>query len=356
MRKVILVAVVVVVLGGVAAFIPVGGDSGDEAGSTTPGPAMDLSQYSDEPTGQPLRLLFIHHSVGGTLLADQGPEGTGPYAPQCIWDTHPNGGGLRSLLTGAGYEVHEASYGSRVGESTDLFDWLPKFSDHMDEVLRVDVQDTSLPDDLRNQIVMFKSCFPNSDFVGEGEAPGDTEGPELTVWNARATLTALLERFAQHPDVLFVYLTAPPLAPPSPQPAWKWLAKTVLGRNVDPAERRRAAALARQFNNWVRSPNGWLRDYEHQNVVVFDLYDVLTDHGASNSLRYPTGGGTDSHPSAEGTRRAAEEILPFLNRAVRRAGLVGGAEADPASSESDAGPPQGDGGAPIAGDGAPVVE
>lgn len=290
-----------------------------------------------------MHLLFIHHSVGGSLLADQGDEATGEYAPQCIWASHPNGGGLRSLLTGAGYIVHEASYGSRIGENTDLFHWLPKFRDQMDEVLSVDVQDTSLEGDLRNQIVMFKSCFPNSDFVGEGEEPGNPEGPELTVWNGRATLTALLEHFARHPDVLFVYVTAPPLAPPTAQPAWKWLAKKILGRGSDPAQQRQAAAWARQFNNWVRSPQGWLRDYPHQNVVVFDYYNALTDGGESNSLRYPTGGGTDSHPAAEGNQRAARELAPLLNRAVRRARPIEAAPTE-APAEPDGGAAQPDGG------------
>jgi hypothetical protein len=83
------------------------------------------------------------------------------------------------------------------------------------------------------------------------------------------------------------------------------------------------AALAREFNNWVVDPNGWLRDYHVNNVVAFDLFDVLTEGGASNLLRYPTvfEGAIDSHPSAEGNARAAAAFVPFMNRAVRRAGL-----------------------------------
>lgn len=323
MKKVILIVVIaIVVVAGALAFVPVGGGAVEEA-VASPGPTMDLSSLDDAPPGPgtELRLLFIHHSVGGTLLADEGPRDTGEHAAQCIWDEHPNGGGLRAALARAGYEVHEASYGSRVGERTDLFDWLPKFRDQMDEVLRVDVQDRRLEGDLRHQIVVFKSCFPNSDFVGEGEAPGDPAGPELTVWNARATLTSLLPLFAAHPDVLFVYVTAPPLAAPTAEPAWKWLARQVLGRGRDAASAQRAGALARAFNDWVRSPEGWLAGYQHSNVVVFDYYDVLTDHGRSNLSRHPAGGG-DSHPSAEGNRRAAADFVPFLNRAVRRAGLV----------------------------------
>lgn len=334
MKKALIVLVILAVLGGIGALIPVGGDDGQPAGPTEATPALDLSGYSAEPTGSELDLLFIHHSVGGTLLADQG-EVSGEHAPQCVWESHPNGGGLRARLEQADYDVHEASYGSRIGEDTDMFHWLPKFRNQMDEVLSVDIQDEQLEGDERNDIVMFKSCFPNSSFEGEGQAPGDPTGPELTIWNARATMNALLEVFGQHPDVLFVYVTAPPQAPPTAEPAWKWLARKILGRSQDPAEQRRAAALARQFNNWVRSPTGWLANYPHDNVVVFDYYNILTDDGASNSLAYPTGGGTDSHPSAEGNQRAAEAVVPFLNRAVRRAGLVQPAASQPSAETDD---------------------
>ena len=57
--------------------------------------------------------------------------------------------------------------------------------------------------------------------------------------------------------------------------------------------------------------------------MVFDLYDILTDHGQSNWSRYPTGGGGDSHPSRAGNRKVALEFIPFLNRSVKRMGLEG---------------------------------
>jgi hypothetical protein len=352
MKKMLIIIIVLAVVGGIAAMIPVGGDDGQEAGPTRPERELELSHYPDEPPDRPLNLLFIHHSVGGTLLADQG-EVDGEHAPQCIWESHPNGGGLRSLLTKAGYRVHEASYGSKIGENTDLFDWLPKFRDQMDDVLRVEVQDQALEGDEVNDIVVFKSCFPNNDFTSDGMEPGDPSGPELTIANAQATLNALREQLAQHPNTLFVYVTAPPLAPPTAQPLWKWLAKTILGRNIDPQHQRQAAARARQFNNWVRSPEGWLRDYPHNNIVVFDYYNLLTDNGETNSLRYPTGDGSDSHPAADGNRQAASAFLPFINRAVRRAGLLGTSTPTEVAPDSDTTPQptaSGDAGTPASED------
>ena len=280
---------------------------------------LDLSTYADASPTVSLRLLFLHHSCGGQLLAAPGPDA----GTDCIYATHPNGGGLRAGLEGEGYEVHEASYRSKLGARTDLFDWLPKFRGQMDAVLTCDHQDKSYPDAGRNEIVVFKSCFPNNEFVSAGMPPGNPEGPELTVWNAKAAYLALLPEFGKHPEVLFVSMTAPPVAAGNPtQPVWKRFARRVLDRGPS---RQQSGALAREFNRWLSRADGWLGESQPLNVVVFDYYDILTDGGASDSSRYPTGAGDDSHPSREGNERAAAAFVPFLNRAVRRAGLVSGA-------------------------------
>ena len=287
---------------------------------------MDLSNFSPAPLvaeGSPasMPLLFIHHSCGGQLFAPSGQEQGG----DCIYDAHPNGGDLRAQLAKSGYEIHEASYGSVIGQDTDLFHWLPKFRDQMERVLTTKQQDETYDpgSTIRNRIVLFKSCFPNNHFVAEGQAPGDPKGPELTLANAKATLAALLPEFGKQPDVLFVYVTAPALAPVvSRDRAWKALAKLALGKPSHEARALAEAALARRFHDWARSPKGWLAGYEGKNVVVFDYYDVLTGAGRSNLSVYGSAGGRDSHPSSAGNRLAAEAFVPFLNRAARRAGLA----------------------------------
>jgi len=284
-----------------------------------PAPAMDMSASSaDSPVGQP-RLLFIHHSVGGQWFADPGPDDGG----NSIHETYPNGGGLRGRLRDAGYDVHEASYGSQVGDLTDMRDWLPKFRDQMDAVLRTSHQDETYDGDARNQIVMFKSCYPANDFYGIGEAPGDPTSHSLTVWNAKAALSSLLPHFAAHPEVLFVYITAPPLSPRVPGlRVWRHIMGYIKGNLFNEAHLRESSRLARQFNDWVISPDGWLRDYEHKNVVAYDYFDALTGHGRFDVSLYPTDRGYDPHPSSEGQNKAAEEFVPFLNRAVHRWGIL----------------------------------
>jgi hypothetical protein len=283
--------------------------------------AIDLTSFSSEPPRAPVDLLFLHHSIGGHLLSDEG-------ADDGNWHVHPNGGGLRTLLTHDNYRVHDATYGSKLGEHTDMFDWLPKFRDHMDEVLRLDTQDKTLPDGRKNRVVLFKSCFPNNYFVAEGSAPGNASGPELTIENARATLRALLPLFAQHKDTLFVYLTTPPIVGVMPvEPGYKWLLKKALGR---PSAREQLAThgrLARRFNDWAAASDGWLADYPEKNLVVFHFYDLLTDHGASDFSRYASGDGTDNHPNHQGLAKAAAALVPFINRALHRADLSARAEA-----------------------------
>lgn len=295
-----------------------GGPAGGADGAARPpGGQAVMAEPTTPAAAAPLRLLFIHHSVGGQLLADPGPlEGGADRASgqYCIHRSHPNGGGLRRLLNEAGFSVHEVSYGSQLGEDTDIRHWLPKFRDRMEEILRADLQDRPHADGGRNRIVVFKSCYPNNAFRGPGKEPGDPAVPELTVANAQAAYRALLPLLRQQPDVLFVAFTAPPLAEPR---ASGLRQKFQFWREG----RAKAGALARRFNTWLADrQDGWLAGYDLPNVVVFDYYDVLTDHGRTDWSAYPTQGGRDSHPSAEGQAKAAAAFVPFLQQAVRGMG------------------------------------
>jgi len=275
---------------------------------------IDLSQYPSDMPRSPLNLLFIHHSCGGQLFADKGPD----IGNNCIYKSHPNGGGLRKLLEENNYIVHEASYGSIVGDKTDICHWNMKFRNQMDSILSCRNQDEFFSDSTRNTIVIFKSCFPNNWIVSDGDAPGDPDSCTMTTANFKAAYSSLLPYFKKHPETLFVVMTAPPLAKPVflKRQRLSDLLKTVLNR---PDTIEKVGPRAREFNNWLKdSENGWLKGYELRNVVVFDLYDILTKQGESNWLMYPTNNGTDSHPSSQGNTLAAQEFIPFLNKSVHR--------------------------------------
>jgi hypothetical protein len=282
----------------------------------------DLDRLDASAPKRRLSLLFIHHSVGGALLAQPGAV-SGDAASVAIFQSHPDGGGLAARLTQAGYQIHEASYGSIIGEGIDMFDWLPKFGGHMDRILHTENQDRLLSDGSANQIVLFETCFNSNWFVERGTPPGVATGPALTVENAKATFRELRTILERHPDVLFVHLTASPLAPRlAGEPRWKALARKLTGKPPRGAQYEAGATLAREFNSWLVAPDGWLKGYARKNIVVLDQYDILTGSGRTNALLYTRDpSGQDPHPSHEGLTKVAEALAPLLNRAVRRIGL-----------------------------------
>lgn len=280
----------------------------------------DLAPYSSDKPGQALHLLFLHHSCGGQLLADKGMIQE-KYPGTCIYVSHPNGGSLRSALERNNYLVHEASYQSLLGQETDICSWRAKFRDHMEEILTCMGQDVFMGGGARNRVVVFKSCYPNSLIESDGTGPGNPDSAQRTIANYRAAYLALREMFAHHPDTLFVAFTAPPVARPARGVTGmaRGMVRGLLGKpDVDQAAARRA----RTFNNWLKDmDHGWMYGYPLTNAVVFDYYDILTGYGMSDWSAYPTRGGLDSHANAEGNIRAARAFIPFLNMAVRRAGL-----------------------------------
>jgi hypothetical protein len=283
------------------------------------------------PPSAPVKLVFIHHSTGQAWLDD-------------------GHGRLGIELRDNDYFVSDTNYGwgpGSIGDSTDLGHWWswftgPSSSTSLAALYAESGQHSSysrLATDPGgpNQIVMFKSCFPNSQLSGpsapvpaidvnpmKGQACG---GGDFTVANAKGIYLDLLPYFGAHPEKLFVAVVAPPVTSPD----------TPGGR-----------ALA----NWL--VDHWLQDsgYTTGNVLVFDFYNVLssktgsdasdvglatgnhhrvwngavqhkTDDGADR-LAYPSAGG-DSHPSAAGDQKATAEFVPLLNAAYNAwAGNGGG--------------------------------
>ena len=274
------------------------------------------------PPDHPVKLVFVHHSTGEAWLAD-------------------GHGGLGLALRDNGYFVSDTNYGwgpGAIGDLTDIGHWWLWFRDPatspaaMSALLAESGQNcwySRLDEDPggENEIVMFKSCFPNSQLswpaspipaIDQNPLRGqDCSSEAFTVANAKGIYRDLLDSFRVHPGTLFVAVVAPPVTSPD----------TPGGR-----------ALA----DWL--VDHWLQDtgYDVGNVFVFDYYTVLTsrtgggasdvglasgnhhriwegvvqhvgDQGADR-LAYPSAGG-DSHPNAAGDRKATAELLPLLNNA-----------------------------------------
>jgi hypothetical protein len=256
-----------------------GGDATDTSTSTSdtvsPGDDATIPVSTTSADGSTVNLVFIHHSVGENWLND----------------------GLCRALNDSGYHVADIYYGWRAyGDNTDTVDWPTWFTDEVMGLVYQELGQMTAPNNLEtapgeNTIVMFKSCYPNSDV-------GSDISDEKAIYNS------LLPYMEAHPDKMFVLVTPPPMiAIPDAQ-------KT------------------RELCDWLTDrDNGWLAGLSTGNVFVFDLYNVLTNPDAhhrladgvevhevvpgSDTLYYHSDG--DDHPNSDGDIKATEEFIPLLN-------------------------------------------
>jgi len=243
-----------------------------------------------------VKLIFIHHSTGMNWLTD-------------------GDGNLGRTLGANNYFVSDTDYvwgPDSIGDRTDIPNWLewfrgPHTTAYMNALFAWSEHNSYYTRSLgdpggQNQIIMFKSCFPNSALAGNPDDPPNGNDPEYTVGHSKYVYNEILKYFKTRPDKLFIVITAPPL--------------------IDGTY----AANARAFNNWLVF--NWLTDnaYPFHNVAVFDFYNVLTATGAhhwwnvnqvkhvviagKNTLAYPSG---DDHPNPTGSRKATTEFVPLLN-------------------------------------------
>jgi len=285
--------------------------------------AVSLFSCSSRPVTSaeaPVKLVFIHHSCGENWLSDEN-------------------GGLGAALAKAGYFVSDTNYGwgpDGIGDRTDIPNWPEWFCGEnspriLAALFRESGSHSPYARPLRdpggeNRVVLFKSCFPNSQLEGK---PDDSPGraAELSVAGAKAVYLQLRRAFRARPDRFFMVITAPPL------------------------REREHARNARAFNTWL--VKDWLKDYPDRNVAVFDFYNVLTgkenhhrvrdgrvEHvaaGGGNTLVYPS---DDDHPSAAGNRKATAEFVPFLDFHVRRWLATAPPVSAPAKAPAHARPPE----------------
>lgn len=309
----------------------------DIYGTTSAEPTVSTSPEAlstcnpNSPT-QTVKLIFIHHSVGGWWLGD-------------------GHGRLGIELANNNYFVSDVSAGwgpNSIGDHTDYGWWWEWFGGEQHEQILAELSAengqtsgyTRLPDPGgENEIIMIKPCFSNYPVCGNPDDPptsGDDpprnfgtcascfEGCLHTVGNIKRVFVDILETFRQHPEKLFVIVTAPP----------------PMESSVPDNENGRA------LSNWIYYD--WLDGYDGNNVVVFDLFDVWTTNGGdydTNDLGWSTGNhhrltlspplaiehitnGDDdanpnvmeypsccwnAHPNQAGCQKATEEFVLLLN-------------------------------------------
>ncbi len=307
----------------VPAFSATSAVGAQPAGSTSTGETHSLNP---SPPTETVKLVFIHHSVGNNWLDD-------------------GNGDLGAALGDNNYYVSDTYYDwgpDNIGSYTDIGHWWlwfrgPNRSAYLSALYATTDQRASYTRPMtdpggENEIILFKSCYPNSNLKGNPDDPPTTgnnplrgqsvSSPYHTVGNAKGIYNDILAYFQTRQDKLFVVIAAPPVQ----DETW--------------------AANARAFNNWL--VNDWLDDYPYHNVVVFDFYNVLTTNGGNadtndygwitgnhhrvvaatmpmviehvtdgdddaspDTLEYPTSG--DNHPTPAGNQKATGEFAPLLN-------------------------------------------
>jgi len=284
-----------------------------------------------DPLTETVKLIFIHHSCGENWLAD-------------------GDGGLGIALRDNNYFVSDTNYSwgppdadlgyENIGDHTDIGHWYNWFvgsnRDTYTTALYTEYDQHASYSRLgtdpggENEIIMFKSCYPNSHLGGNPDDPPTAGANPLrgqdawseyhTVGNAKGIYNDLLAYFSTRQDRLFVVVTAPPL----------------MQSETDATH----AANARALNGWL--VNDWLDGYTHHNVAVFDFYNVLTSNGgdlttndagaaggnhhrwwnntvqhtqtvSNNYSAYSGGSGGGSHPTAAGNQKATAEFVQLLN-------------------------------------------
>lgn len=217
-------------------------------------------------------MVWLHHSTGDALLK----------------------GGLLDALHADGIKFYDINYeeavvdGYVIGDHTDVPDWpktfnTPKFFDVVKKWKLTAPQ-------AHHDIVMFKSCYPNSNIK-----------TDAMLEQYKQHFMALLPTMQANPDILFIGMSTPPLVK--------------IGTTPEAAKR------ARQWSRWLTTE--YARDVK--NVKIFDLFDALAvadDKPDANTLAPQfSSGRKDSHPSDEGARAVTRLFIPWLNRVVREAGF-----------------------------------
>jgi len=244
-------------------------DTGDDDDNdVTPDPDDDDTGDDDDDIVD-ASLVFIHHSVGEIWIGD---------------------GGLTADLEAAGFSFYDITYGDGwIGNHTYAWHWPTTFGEHYDEVLGWE-----LPGEQIHDVVMIKSCYPDSVINA------------VLLESYKGWYNEILEIFLQHPETGFLVITPPPHADDV----------TASAENI---------ARGREFAYWLTHEYATKAD----NVRVVDLAGYLNDDFGFMHERTPENAAyfylreecesepDDSHPTPacisaanEETVTAALDLLP----------------------------------------------
>jgi len=241
-----------------------------------PGPIADEPIPSD---GTYTNVIFLHHSTGRALIAEGNVRALLSRRGYQFWDHGYNQQGLirpDGTPAGGSYRIP----GNRGRGNTDVDGLVRLFSQPV-----TDLPSNAFSRLLQHEVIIFKSCFPNS-------AVEDQVMEEAL----RESYLQIRDVIDQHPDHVFILVTSPPLHP--------------LATN------RQEAARARAIADWLASDafHG-----AHPNLFVFDLFDRLADPethmlraGYQKDTQEP-----DSHPNRAANETIGPQFVEFIDQSAQ---------------------------------------
>ena len=244
---------------------------------------LPVSTERVEADGTYTNLIFLHHSTGHNLIAQGNVRDLFTQEGYLFWDHDYNTSGLTrpdGTRTGTSYDIPEITPGVKGGGNTDPEGLAVLFAQPVH-----DPPDNAFSHLLQHEVLLFKSCFPNS------AIRSDESLDQRKTWYLQ-----MRDVIDQHPDRVFVFLTTPPLHPEKTTPE--------------------DAARARALVNWLQSDE-FLAG--RPNLFVFDFFDLLADP-ETNVLRTEyqrSPDTTDSHPNVLANQTIGPLFVDFVDQAVQ---------------------------------------
>jgi len=237
---------------------------------------------SDKPN-----ILFLHHSVGNSLIRD---------------------GSLRQILTEAGFDFWDHGYNhpefglrNEKGEPAGCY-WIPDNNTNPDGLASLFSQDPKNENAFskiieNHDVTVFKSCFPVSKIERDNKLKDIIDCKRRSIYNYKRHYTEIRKNVDKYQKKTFIIVTQPPLHPD--------------------LTNQEQAIRARSFTKWLKSAEYLAY---RKNLFVFDLFDFLADR-ETNTLRsdYMIGKGEpNSHPNSIASMVIAPCFADFIYNIVQQ--------------------------------------
>lgn len=233
--------------------------------------------------GSYTNIIFLHHSTGRNLIEEGKVRQLLAEKGYSLWDHDYNFIGLTrpdGSKTNTCYNIPNDTSEIRGNGNTDPEGLAILFKQTVNNP-----PDHAFSRLLQHEVIIFKSCFPNSAIKSE---------QLLELY--KKWFIEIRDVIDKYPEKIFIPFTLPPLHP--------------LKTNSEEAKR------ARIWANWLRS-NDFLDG--HPNIYVFDFFDYFAD-SSGNMLKKDfqrDANSGDSHPNKLANQKIGPIFVEFVDKSIK---------------------------------------